>query len=125
MAGEEKGMESRVTGKWDVRATRSKRGSIELNWDCLSNFEEKSTPLFSPLGWHPANVICFESVCVLLYAWPGLPSPPSSYKAPSMLFSHKKTCSDVNCKITANSSNPMIISSIPYIDLPHFVWSLP
>ena len=52
MAGE-KGMESRVTRKWDVRATRGRAGSIELNWDCLSNFEEKPTPLFLRLGCTP------------------------------------------------------------------------
>ena len=40
-------------------------GSIELNWDCLSNFEEKTLPSISAqFRWHPANVICFESVCV-------------------------------------------------------------
>ena len=41
-------------------------GSIELNWDCLSNSEEKPPPSISAqFRWHPANVICLESVCVL------------------------------------------------------------
>ena len=84
MAGE-KGIES--DGKM---GRQGKRGSIELNWDCLSNFEEKRDPSFfcaAQLGWHPANVICFESVCVLLYAWPGLLFPPLPAKVVPRILS--------------------------------------
>ena len=46
MAAGEKGRESRVTGKMGRQGNPGMAGSIELNWDCLSNFEEKPTPLF-------------------------------------------------------------------------------
>ena len=102
-------MESRVTGN-GTSGQPEEAGSIELNWDCLSNFEEKRDPSFSMRSsvWvAPRKCDLFWERLRTFVRMARLAFFPSSYKAP--WYSVKKRLAAMKTlRFTANSSDSFV-----------------